>query len=92
MKFLIIQATALYAGLGVLASIFSPHSQTDQKPFRTTSTIFEPDRYLQVPGTNNATFGPVPRSEQLFEIEFLSIAPSPWELYAILVHVSLTFD
>lgn len=28
-------------------------------------------------GNNNATYGPVPRSEQIFEIESLEIAPSP---------------
>lgn len=30
----------------------------------------------KVPGHNNATYGPVPRTEQLFEIEFYEIAPS----------------
>ncbi len=89
MKFLIVQATALYAILGVLA-IFSPHLLTDQNPFGTAATISEPDHERKVPGSNNATYGPVPRSEQLFHVDFLSIAPSPWELYAILVHVSLT--
>ncbi|KAK4994554.1 hypothetical protein LTR66_005443 [Elasticomyces elasticus] len=32
---------------------------------------------LRVPGTNNATYGPVPKAEQIFEVEFLVIAPSP---------------
>ncbi|KAL9106464.1 MAG: hypothetical protein Q9227_008495 [Pyrenula ochraceoflavens] len=31
---------------------------------------------LKVPGHNNATYGPVPKAEQLFEIELLEIAPS----------------
>lgn len=29
-------------------------------------------------GTNNATYGPVPEADQLFNIEFLEIAPSPF--------------
>jgi len=32
---------------------------------------------IRVPGTNNATYGSVPTFNQLFEIEFLEIAPSP---------------
>jgi hypothetical protein len=32
-------------------------------------------------GTNNATYGPVPEAEQLFDIEFLEIAPSPFLVY-----------
>ncbi|KAH7337908.1 hypothetical protein BKA66DRAFT_435375 [Pyrenochaeta sp. MPI-SDFR-AT-0127] len=40
----------------------------------------ELDSNLSVPGHNNATYGPIPRSEQLFNIEFLEIAPTPWEM------------
>ncbi|KAK4982900.1 hypothetical protein LTR50_007526 [Elasticomyces elasticus] len=36
-----------------------------------------PETALRVPGTNNATYGPVPKAEQIFEVEFLEIAPSP---------------
>lgn len=38
---------------------------------------------LKVPGNNNATFGPVPKAEQLMQVEFLDIAPSPIPVYAI---------
>ncbi|SPN99081.1 uncharacterized protein DNG_02120 [Cephalotrichum gorgonifer] len=31
----------------------------------------------RISGNNNATYGPVPRDEQLFRIELLEIAPSP---------------
>jgi len=31
----------------------------------------------KVPGSNNATFGPVPEEDQLFRVEFLEIAPTP---------------
>lgn len=34
----------------------------------------------RVPGTNNATYGSVPTFNQLFEIEYLEIAPSPIEV------------
>ncbi|KAL9618330.1 MAG: hypothetical protein Q9160_006912 [Pyrenula sp. 1 TL-2023] len=30
---------------------------------------------LKVPGNNNATYGPVPKAEQLFDIELFEIAP-----------------
>jgi len=30
-----------------------------------------------VPGHNDAFYGPVPRDEQIFHIQFLEIAPSP---------------
>ncbi|KAH9223406.1 hypothetical protein DL95DRAFT_379365, partial [Leptodontidium sp. 2 PMI_412] len=30
-----------------------------------------------VPGHNNATYGPVPKDAQLFDVEFLEIAPTP---------------
>jgi hypothetical protein len=33
--------------------------------------------FLKVPGNNNATYGPVPKAEQLMQVEFLDIAPSP---------------
>ena len=36
---------------------------------------------LKVPGSNNATFGPVPESQQIFKIEFLEIAPLPIPTY-----------
>ncbi|KAF2813235.1 uncharacterized protein BDZ99DRAFT_460514 [Mytilinidion resinicola] len=36
-----------------------------------------PEGALKVPGHNNATYGPVPKASQLFEIEFLEITPSP---------------
>jgi hypothetical protein len=35
---------------------------------------------IRVPGTNNATYGPVPEAQQLMQIEFLEIAPSPFEM------------
>ncbi|CAJ2502973.1 Uu.00g103670.m01.CDS01 [Anthostomella pinea] len=31
----------------------------------------------EVPGHNNATYGPVPKNDQLFAVEFLEIAPTP---------------
>lgn len=31
----------------------------------------------KVPGHNNATYGPVPKEDQIFDVEFLEIAPTP---------------
>ena len=85
MKWSIIQATALCATLGVLDAVRPPHSVTNQKHISATSTTSELDNNLSVPGHNNATYGPVPRSEQLFNIQFLEIAPTPWEVYEITI-------
>jgi len=30
-----------------------------------------------IPGHNGAFYGPIPKAEQIFDIEFLEIAPSP---------------
>ncbi|EME43460.1 hypothetical protein DOTSEDRAFT_25396 [Dothistroma septosporum NZE10] len=32
--------------------------------------------FVKVPGNNNATYGPVPKAEQIFTIEFLEIVPA----------------
>ncbi|KAI1744723.1 hypothetical protein F4680DRAFT_443995 [Xylaria scruposa] len=37
----------------------------------------KPGEKINVPGNNNVTYGPVPKEEQLFQVEFLEIAPSP---------------
>ena len=39
------------------------------------SNINSPKQY--VPGHNNAFYGPIPKASQIFNIEFLEIAPSP---------------
>lgn len=36
----------------------------------------------KVPGHNNATYGPVPKEDQIFVVEFLEIAPMPIIAYA----------
>ncbi|RYP23412.1 hypothetical protein DL765_001117 [Monosporascus sp. GIB2] len=37
----------------------------------------EPQGTVKIPGHNNATYGPIPKGDQLLQIEFLEIAPSP---------------
>jgi hypothetical protein len=49
-------------------------------PFTAADSAKSSDPLLRVPGTNNATYGPVPEANQLFEIEFLEIAPSPFQV------------
>lgn len=55
-----------------------PSTAVHQTPFilmEAPSASIQPlDR---VPGSNDATFGPVPVAEQIFEMEFLEIAPTP---------------
>lgn len=41
-----------------------------------TGTMAEAEK-IRVCGHNNATYGPVPKDEQLFSVEFLEIAPTP---------------
>ena len=43
----------------------------------------------KVPGHNNAIYGPVPRDDQILDIEFLEIAPTPIMTYVL--SYSLTF-
>jgi hypothetical protein len=31
----------------------------------------------KVPGHSDATYGPVPKANQIFEVEFVDIAPTP---------------
>lgn len=41
----------------------------------------ELDGTVKVPGHNNATYGPMPKGDQLLLVEFLEIAPSPIPVY-----------
>lgn len=68
----------LCATLAALAAA-SPFIQ--QPPLTQVAAMIEPVDMLKVPGNNNATYGPVPKVDQLFQIEFLDIAPSPIPVY-----------
>lgn len=67
--------------LSLIAGAAAPASHNDiQHPLTKNQTItmvgaksFEQG----VPGHNDAFYGPVPKAEQIFDIEFLEIAPSP---------------
>jgi len=52
-----------------------------QKPLAQVNTMANDESTLKVPGHNNATYGPVSKESQLFEIEFFEIAPSPIPTY-----------
>lgn len=60
-----------------IAAAIPIHSITQQKPQDHSIVMAKPENALKVPGHNNATYGPVPKASQLFEIEFFEIAPSP---------------
>jgi hypothetical protein len=71
--------------LGAALSIASVSSTSitkdeQQVPLTATDGTRLLDPWIYVPGTNNATYGPVPEADQLFEIEFLEIAPSPFRV------------
>lgn len=77
MKSILVQLLALYAIPTAITLTFSLDSTTHQKPLVQVESINEQEAALKVPGTNNATYGPTPKASQLFEIEYLEVAPSP---------------
>lgn len=78
MKSLLLKIVTICATLAALATT-SPSIQ--QQPLTQVAVMIEPVDMLKVPGNNNATYGPVPKVDQLFQIEFLDIAPSPIPVY-----------
>ena len=79
-------STTYLAAVSLLASVSStsPTRSETQLPFLTAANNADTlsRTFSRVYGSNNATYGPVPKEEQLFQIEFLEIAPSPFEVYA----------
>jgi hypothetical protein len=71
-------ATTLLASL---SSSTSPTRGEHQLPFLAAADnadSLSSGTSSRVYGNNNATYGPVPKEEQLFHIEYLEIAPSPF--------------
>jgi len=60
--------------LAARATALWPTAEHEQQPL--TQAMRD-----KVPGSNNATFGPVPESQQIFKIDFLEIAPLPIPTY-----------
>ena len=79
-------STTYLAAVSLLASVSStsPTRSETQLPFLTAANNADTlsRTFSRVYGSNNATYGPVPKEEQLFQIEFLEIAPSPFEVCA----------
>lgn len=68
--------------LALVASLCSAHAHTLQQITSDEQlSIMQANR---VPGSNNATYGPVPVGEQIFDIEYLEIAPWPIPTYGSL--------
>lgn len=57
----------------------SPTKFTEQQLLVGVDIMTEQDK---VPGHNNATYGPVPKEDQLLDVTFLEIAPTPILAYA----------
>lgn len=64
--------------IAALAAL-SDAKPTQQKPLVGVDTMAQRDR---VPGHSNALYGPVPKENQLLDIEFLEVAPTPIDAYA----------
>ena len=58
----------------ILAAAFSSFSSVAGYAIQTSLSFSDAE---PVPGANNVTFCTVPRSEQLFHIDFFDIAPLP---------------
>ncbi|RYP65460.1 hypothetical protein DL770_008990 [Monosporascus sp. CRB-9-2] len=71
MKSFLLQILTLRAALAAASPII------EQQPLAQFEVTAEPEGALKVPGHNNVTYGPVPKVDQLFQVEFLEIAPSP---------------
>jgi hypothetical protein len=82
-KSLLIHALSLCA-LGTALSATNPVLVADSHQLRLPFVVImvDTERTVKVPGNNNATYGPVPKADQLLDIEFLDIAPSPIPVYA----------
>ncbi|RYP80337.1 hypothetical protein DL769_002517 [Monosporascus sp. CRB-8-3] len=76
MKSFLLQILTFRAALATASPII-------QQPLAQFEIMAEPEGALKVPGHNNATYGPVPKVDQLFQVEFLEIAPSPIPVYDI---------
>ncbi|KAI0190357.1 hypothetical protein EV127DRAFT_365058 [Xylaria flabelliformis] len=60
------------------AAVGPPDSTFEQQQsLGHTGTMSKPEEKSSVPGHNNVTYGPVPKEDQLFQVELLEIAPSP---------------
>jgi hypothetical protein len=66
------------AAVSLLASLSSasPTQSDNQLPFLATDNSVTPSASSPVYKNNNATYGPVPKEEQLSSVEYLEIAPS----------------
>jgi hypothetical protein len=84
MKSLLIQLLSLCAlGTALLAANHVSVSDSQQIRLPLVAAMADDTaRAVKVPGNNNATYGPVSQAEQLLDIEFLDIAPSPIPVYA----------
>ena len=65
----------------LMAGVAALDSHNDiQHPLTQNQAITMPgaeSSELRIPGHNDAFYGPVPKAKQIFDIEFLEIAPSP---------------
>lgn len=77
--------------LSLVAGAAAPASHDDiQHPLTKNQTITMPgaeSSEQRVPGHNDAFYGPVPKAEQIFDIEFLEVAPSPIPVYVFFLPI-----
>jgi hypothetical protein len=81
MKSLLIQTLSLCALGTALAASPDHTSNSQQVHLAPAAVMVYTEQTIKVPGNNKATYGPVPKAEQLLDIERLEIAPSPIPVY-----------
>jgi len=69
-------------------AITSHAKPSQQKPLVSVDIMTEQDK---VRGHNDAIYGPVPKEDQLLDVEFLEIAPTPIKAYAPFLIYCLMF-
>lgn len=77
MKSILVQLLAPCAISTVFALSMPLDFAIRQQPLAQVEALTKSESALKVPGNNNATYGPVSKASQLFEIYFFEIAPSP---------------
>lgn len=80
-KFLAHLVTLLCAVLIRLTVARLPSALTKQQTFpNQVEAIPKSEQFSDTLGRNNVTFGPVPRENQLFNVDYIELAPSPMPL------------
>ncbi|KAM7199198.1 hypothetical protein V8F33_004673 [Rhypophila sp. PSN 637] len=77
MRLILLHSLSIFAASNLNAAIASAHEQQVLNPETAMAENTSAAIKIGVPGHNDAFYGPVPKKDQIFMIDFLEIAPSP---------------